>query len=180
MGGRNPVYFYVWGSGADGKKFKNCLINPTKFLDIMKLENAKLLKYIQGGERVSIENVKKFYEAVSQDEAMKQKFVELSQKYQGQPMDEAKVRTLMEKEALPLAAQMGYSFTMDDLKAFGEEIQHGKMNCELNDEEMQAVAGGVFVCVVGGGGEGVVCVVIGLNAAQPYPARFCCIIGLGT
>jgi len=36
---------------------------------------------------VSVENVKKFYEALSQDEAMKQKFMELSQKYQGQQMD---------------------------------------------------------------------------------------------
>lgn len=30
---------------------------------------------------MSVENVKKFYEAVSKDELMKQKFVELSQKY---------------------------------------------------------------------------------------------------
>ena len=66
---------------------------------------------------MSVENVKKFYEAVSHDEAMKQKFVELSRKYQGEAVDEAKARALTEQEVLPLAAQMGYSFTMDDLNA---------------------------------------------------------------
>ena len=51
---------------------------------------------------MSIENVKKFYEAVSQDEALKQKFVELAQKYQGQPMDETKSMEIMEREGLSL------------------------------------------------------------------------------
>jgi hypothetical protein len=32
---------------------------------------------------MSIENVKKFYESVSQDDFLKQKFGELSRKYQG-------------------------------------------------------------------------------------------------
>ena len=89
-----------------------------------------------------VENVKKFYEAVSKDEALKQKFVELSQKYQGQPMDEKKAMALTEQEVLPLAAQMGYSFTMEDLKVYGEEMKQAGMNCELSDEEMQAVTGG--------------------------------------
>ena len=91
---------------------------------------------------MSVENVKKFYEAVSKDELMKQKFVELSQKYQGQPMDEAKAMSVMEQEGLPMAAQMGYSFTMDDLKSFEQEMQQARTGCEMSDEELQAVAGG--------------------------------------
>jgi predicted ribosomally synthesized peptide with nif11-like leader len=91
---------------------------------------------------MSVENVKKFYEALSQDEAMKQKFVELSQKYQGQQMDEAQIMAVTEQEVLPLAAQMGYSFTMDDLMAFGKEMKRANMNCELSEEEMEAVTGG--------------------------------------
>jgi bacteriocin-like protein len=83
-----------------------------------------------------------FYESVSKDGTLKQKFVEPSQKYKGEQMDEAKMISLMKQEALPLAAQMGYSFTMDDLKAFGEEMKQAKMNRELSDEEMQAVTGG--------------------------------------
>ena len=54
---------------------------------------------------MSVENVKKFYEAVSNDASLKQKFVELSQKYQGQPLDEVKALSIMELEALPLAAE---------------------------------------------------------------------------
>jgi bacteriocin-like protein len=106
---------------------------------------------------MSVENVKKFYEAVSQDETLKQKFVELSQKHKGQPMDEAKAMSVMEQEALPIAAQMGYSFTMGDLKAYEVEMQQAKMNRELSDEEMQAVTGGnggVVQCPLIGVGSG--------------------------
>ena len=91
---------------------------------------------------MSVENVKMFYEAVSKDEALKQKFMELSQKYQGQPMDEEKAISLLEQEALPLAAQMGYYFTLEDLKEYSEEMQQTKMNCEISDEELHAVSGG--------------------------------------
>ena len=129
---------------------------------------------------MSVENVKKFYEALSQDESLKQKFVELSQKYQGQPMSEAKVTSLMEQEALPLAQQMGYSFTMDDLKSYGEEMQQAGMNRELCDEDMQAVAGGSFLCVIGGGGGGVVCVFLGFNDwVGTQDPKFCFLTGFG-
>ena len=121
---------------------------------------------------MSTENVKKFYEAVSQDEVMKQKFVELSQKYHGQQMDEEKVSLLLEKEALPLAAQMGYSFTMEDLKTYGEEMQQANMDCELSESELEAVSGGVMVCFIGGGGDGGVCVFYGLG-----PNGICALVG---
>jgi len=116
---------------------------------------------------MSVENVKKFYEAVSQDEAMKQKFIALSQKYQGQPMDEAKGMSIFEQEALPLAQQMGYSFSMDDLKAYEMEMKQSKMNCELSDEEMQVVAGGVFFCTLHGNNDQVsFCILIGSDSQQ--------------
>ena len=91
---------------------------------------------------MSVENVKKFHEALSKDEVLKQKFVELSQKYEGQPMDEEKALSVMEQEGLPLAAQMGYSFTMGDLKTYEQEMKHVYVNCELSEEELQTVAGG--------------------------------------
>ena len=86
---------------------------------------------------VSTENVKKFYECIAQDEALKQKFVELSQKHQGESTDKAKSLSAMELQALPLAAQMGYQFTIDDLRAYGEAMEQAKMNCELSDEEIE-------------------------------------------
>ena len=114
---------------------------------------------------MSIESVKKFYEVLSQDESLKQKFMELSQKYQNQPMEEAKYMSIMEKEALPLAAQMGYSFTMDDLKSYGEEMKQADMNRELSDEEMQAVVGGA----------GDLCVILGVPANGT--SGFCLMVG---
>ena len=94
---------------------------------------------------MSVENVKKFYEAISQDEALKQKFVELSQKYQGQPMDEVRALSIIEKEALPLAAQLGYSFTIDDVKSYELAMQQAKNGFEMSDAEMEAVTGGGWI-----------------------------------
>ena len=91
---------------------------------------------------MSVENVKKFYEAVSRDESMKQKFVELSRKYQGQQMDEANAMAVTEQEVLPFAQQMGYSFAMNDLKSYDEAVKQAKMNSELCDDELAAVSGG--------------------------------------
>ena len=116
---------------------------------------------------MSIENVKKFYEVLAQDKEMQQKFTDLNQKYQGQQMDEAKGMSIFEQEALPLARQMGYSFSMDDWKAYGEEMKQANMNSELSEEEMQAVTGGMYFCIVGGGGDGVVCVFVGWNTGNP-------------
>jgi len=95
---------------------------------------------------MSGKNVKKFYEALSKDEVLKQKFVELSQKHKGQPMDEAKITVVMEQEALPLAAQMGYSFTIDDVKSYELEMQQAKNGCEMSDAEMRVVVGGGLSC----------------------------------
>ena len=91
---------------------------------------------------MSVENVKKFYEVLSQDKEMQQKFIDLNQKYQGQQIGEAKAMTLMEQEALPLAAQMGYSFTIDDVKSYEMAMQQAKFGSEMSDEELQAVSGG--------------------------------------
>ena len=117
---------------------------------------------------MSAENVKKFYEAVSRDEALKQKFIELSQKYQGQSMDEAKGMSILEQEALPIAKQLGYEFTIDDLKSYGEEMKQANMNCELSDEEMQAVAGGI---------QAAICVLFGISLDGQFVLASCFVVG---
>ena len=110
---------------------------------------------------MSVENVKKFYEAVSQDESLKQKFVELSQKYQGEALGADKVAVVVEQEVLPLAAQAGYSFSLDDLKAYGEEMKQANINRELSDAELEAVTGG--------GMHGDLCVGVGTNGTYYCP-----------
>ena len=134
---------------------------------------------------MSIENVKKFYECVAQDEAVKQKFAELAQKYQSEALDADKVAVVFEQEVLPLAAQIGYPFSLDDLKACGEEMQQANMNRELSDGEMEAVTGGGLISVIVGLNEGTVtgtdvshgmCGFLGFNNT----GGFCFIIGAGT
>ena len=132
---------------------------------------------------MSVENVKKFYEEVSKDEALKQKFVELSKKYQGQQMDEDKAMAITEQEMLPLAKQMGYSFTMDDLKVYGEEMKQANMNCELSEEEMQAVTGGIaaMICVGAGWNPGrsdACCCMIGVGQSNDGNWKTCFVVGV--
>jgi predicted ribosomally synthesized peptide with nif11-like leader len=107
---------------------------------------------------MSVESVKKFYEAVARDEELKSKFAELTKKYQGQPMDAAKAMNVIEQEAMPIAKQMGYSFSIEDLKSYGQAMQQAKINGELSDEELRVVAGGAdapFSCgILGNGGGG--------------------------
>lgn len=134
---------------------------------------------------MSIENVKKFHDSISQDEALKQKFAELSLAYQGQPLDEAKALELAEEKILPLAKQLGYAFTMDDVKMFGEEMKQAYLNGEMDDNELMAVTGGggSLYCALFGLNERPiesenfgVCVFLGFNGA----GGFCCLIGAGT
>ena len=90
---------------------------------------------------MSAENVKKFYEAVSQDEKAKQRFNELNQKYQGVAMNAARMDAILEQELLPLAKELGYEFTLTEIKAYGAEVQQTKLPCELNDSELEVVSG---------------------------------------
>ena len=102
---------------------------------------------------MSVENVGKFYEAVSQDKAMQQKFIDLSRKYKSDTVDEARVDSIVEQDVVPLAKQMGYEFTLDDLRAYGEQARQLHQGAELSEEEMKAVAGGIFGCIICGGGD---------------------------
>lgn len=92
---------------------------------------------------MSAENVKKFYEALSRDSDLQQKCRELSQKHQGESLDEAKLARMAEQDWLPLAAERGFSFTWDELFEYGRELQQDKNNGELSDEELLAVSAGL-------------------------------------
>ena len=90
---------------------------------------------------MSVENVENFYAAISQDETVKQRFNELNQKYLGVAMNAAKTDAILEQELLPLAKELGFEFTLAEIKAYGEEVQQAKLPCELNDSELEVVSG---------------------------------------
>jgi len=46
---------------------------------------------------MSVENVKKFYEVLSRDKELQQRFIDLNQKYQGQSMGEAVAMEMLKK-----------------------------------------------------------------------------------
>ena len=85
---------------------------------------------------MSVENVKKFYEALVQDKMIQQRFNELNQKYQGVTVDATKADAILEQDLLPLAKELGYEFTLTEIKAYGEEMKQAHMDGDLSDAEL--------------------------------------------
>lgn len=118
---------------------------------------------------MSVENVKKFYEVLSRDKEMQQKFIDLKQKYQGQSMAEAATMEMLETDLLPLARQQGYEISVADLQAYGEAMKQAGMNRELSDEELAAVSGGTLICKIGLG--------YSYDYIENKNDGYCCILG---
>ena len=123
-----------------------------------------------------MENIKKFYEALSTDTAMRERAKTLSK---NPASDEAEAFA----EIIEFAKAEGYDFTAEELKAF---FSSGRTT-ELSDEELENVAGGGCkdtsgcVCLVGGGGtiDGVTCACVagGGGNAKPGPGLVCVAYG---
>jgi len=105
-----------------------------------------------------MDTVKRFFDAVANDEGLRERANAMSGKYKGEKPDEAAVKA----ELLSFAKSEGYDFTESELDAFTDRRRR-----ELNDDELDAVAGGASVgfehtltktggcgCVVLGGGGG--------------------------
>ena len=107
------------------------------------------------------DNAKKFAEAVSKNEAMKKELEALGKN------DVAAV--------IKIAAKHGFTLTEEDFKA-------DDMN-EMNEDELEAVAGGVCFCLVGGGGTGngkqCGCVVGGKGESDSGRLCVCALDGYG-
>ncbi|SFG13340.1 Nitrogen fixation protein of unknown function [Desulfotomaculum arcticum] len=93
---------------------------------------------------MSKENIKKFYEAVAADEGLRTKLNDLNKQYQGEAMDEEKKAALVEKLILPIAAEMGLDFTLEELRQYVEDMGQANVNRELDNNELDAVAGGAI------------------------------------
>ncbi len=117
------------------------------------------------------ENVKKFYEAIAADEGLRTRLNDLNQPYQGEEMNEAKKAALVEQLVLPIAAEMGLNFSMEELRQYEEEMVKASKNGELDDAELEAVAGGLF-SVTGG-----ICFVVGIGG-QIVIGGYCYITGM--
>ena len=107
------------------------------------------------------DNAKKFAEAVSKNEAMKKELEALGKN------DVAAV--------IKIAAKHGFTLTEEDFKA-------ADMN-EMNEDELEAVAGGYCVCSIAGGGTGngkqCACVLGGIGESDSGRLCFCALGGYG-
>jgi len=108
---------------------------------------------------VSVENIKRFYDALAKDEALRNMFKEIAKKYEGQKPDDEQADSICEKELIPFAKSAGYDFTLEELKEYSRDAAKPATR-QLSEEELAAVAGGTCVCVVSGYGNlgnGILC-----------------------
>ena len=111
---------------------------------------------------MAAENVAKFEELLRSDEALKTKLDALAAAFEGDASDE---KALFEAVIAPLAAEAGLPFTF-------EEGKDGYADRELDDAELEAVAGGDGFCFLLGGSTGV-------EAECREPGYACAFLGVG-
>ena len=89
-----------------------------------------------------MENVKKFYDALANSEALKEKAAKLNEKYsETEKADEEAVTA----DIIAFAASEGYSFTAEELAAYTKTAGKPAPQ-ELSQDELDAVAGGSDFC----------------------------------
>ena len=106
------------------------------------------------------ENVKAFFEALTQEETLQQALKAKELAYTGVKED----REAVVKEVLiPVAKEAGYAFTLEEMKAFEKGMYP---EGELGEDELESVAGGLTwgICVMFGIGGGDMCYVGGGTA----------------
>ncbi len=94
---------------------------------------------------MSLENVKKFYQTIASEEALRTELSEIFEPYQGQDIELEKRNSLVEQVVLPFAAERGFDFTLEELQNYEAEMQRENASEELNMDEMEAVAGGLGI-----------------------------------
>jgi len=135
-----------------------------------------------------MENVKKFYDALANSDALKEKAAKLNEKYnETEKADEEAITA----DIIALAASEGYSFTAEELAAYTKTAGKPAPQ-ELSQDELNAVAGGSnacvvcfdkCICIVGGGGVHqdthwvCVCVVGGVGGKCSRGYYLSCMVG---
>ena len=88
-------------------------------------------------------NVEKFYEKLAQDAALAEKLNEMDKDFaekNGTSVDDAAMcEKAVESIVIPLAEEVGLSFTLEELKAYEQEQVKNKA---LSEDELEQVAGG--------------------------------------
>lgn len=114
---------------------------------------------------MSTDTVMRFYQEIIKDQSKLARIQELNASFDGEELDESKRLKLAQEHILPLAENMGYSFSIDDLTDFVKiKAAEYKESGKLSEPELEAVAGGANFAVG-------VCVILGAAAYGPF--AFC-------
>lgn len=108
---------------------------------------------------MSKENVKAFYELAAKEEGVRNKLAELFKPYEGKELSEEEKSKLTETLIIPVAAEYGLPFTMEEWISFVEDAKaSSSKEGELSNEELESVAGGFAIgltfCFLVGAGTG--------------------------
>ena len=106
------------------------------------------------------ENIKAFFEALSQDESLQQALREKELAYTGAKENR---EAIVQEVLIPVAEEAGYAFTLEELKEFEKGM---RLEGEIDEGELEAVAGGTNMwgaCAVVGIAWGEYCKVIGIG-----------------
>ncbi|MFP4035420.1 MAG: class IIb bacteriocin, lactobin A/cerein 7B family [Desulfovermiculus sp.] len=98
---------------------------------------------------MALEDVKKFYELIAEDEKLKKQIMDLSSQYSHQELDETQRKEYVEKYVLPIAQEYGYKLTFNDMNEFEAQVNAVIQGEELNESEMESIAGGSVHAAIG-------------------------------
>lgn len=105
---------------------------------------------------MSIENVERFLEALTRDEALKARAAELTRKNEGRKLNREEREAFLSDELVPFAEKEGFSFTVEELNRHSVTLADQKGR--LSEDELESVVGsGGCTCIIGGGGPGGQC-----------------------
>ena len=102
------------------------------------------------------ENVKKFYDEISKNKELQEKFIAVQKGYETEGKSEEEI---FEDILLPIAKEAGYEFTMSEY----QEVQRDAMAEEgISEEELENVSGGWSGCLgIGVSSDLAICTFIG-------------------
>ena len=99
---------------------------------------------------MAIANVKAFYEALQSNTELQEKVNAADAAYNGDATDKAAAVAAI---LIPAAKEAGFDFTAEELLEF-EKAAAQKSDDEISEDELEAVAGGVAICLLLGFGTG--------------------------
>ena len=95
---------------------------------------------------MALENVKAFYKELEANQELQKKIAAADAAYNGDTEDK---KAAVEAIILPIAKEVGFDFTAEELISFKPSAQNE--DCEFTEDELEAVAGGGWCLILGFG-----------------------------